>query len=544
MSDNSQEPKESGPGASNPTEQPETPIEQPKAPVEQQDKPPAPASPSATKQPTTLLVQKGDSAESMKSLVMLRVPGDIKVLSELRDMLKRFKYMSSTDSFLHPNKFPIHKEDETTIAWKAVTTTSPAKTPAGSDEPSDSAPGDKKEEDPPQKSEQPKIMIISSSSEGSKPAKVSLPKFPETRSPGGPGDQPEPEEVEIPQAKAADGPPVNAKTLTKEQLDELFETNNVFGGVSFTGPSGSTSRIFESPDDLSRYIWADDGSRLDILRTRYESQSYMFKQGVYTGSLGLSTEWLNLKAKVTGSSSTEETYSQTSVFVTGVYRYPRASIRLPIALMQPTQKFKNELAAALSETGDKVLQAQRLRDFFREYGHAFASELHLGGHLHTTLTSQATDSKKIEEAEQSIRAGLSFPFGLGLGGGHKSVKKESEEESSSSSKLIVEAVGGDTLLTSNLTLWPASVMPHTNWRITERNGLQLLINILSLFSTIQRAQVIHILELNENPSPMVPFDRGLTLEATIKGILGGMPPEEAKKMLTSIQTGLEQEPKV
>lgn len=103
----------------------------------------------------------------------------------------------------------------------------------------------------------------------------------------------------------------------------------------------------------------------------------------------------NIGTSFNSSWSKEKTGVEAEEYVVGVYRYPRAVIRLPVAVMKPTEKFKNELAAAMGETKDPGLRKQRLIDFFTEYGQTFASEVYLGGHLHMSMHAKQTDTVSI-----------------------------------------------------------------------------------------------------------------------------------------------------
>lgn len=104
---------------------------------------------------------------------------------------------------------------------------------------------------------------------------------------------------------------------------------------------------------------------------------------------------IELSASFDSSSSHEWSQKEEIDYVVGVYRYPRAVIRLPVAMMRPTDKFKNELAAALSETSNTDIKKKRLIDFFTEYGQAFASEVYLGGHVHMSMSMQKSGNVSI-----------------------------------------------------------------------------------------------------------------------------------------------------
>ncbi|KAG9080652.1 hypothetical protein FRC06_006306 [Ceratobasidium sp. 370] len=172
--------------------------------------------------------------------------------------------------------------------------------------------------------------------------------------------------------------------------------------------------------------------------------------------------------------------------------------------MAPTPEFSEDLAAALHKGADNEKRG-RLQRFFAKYGYAIATEVHLGGHLHTTkvTSSEAKVLAEITEVdtlfqelkaeeESQLRASFSAAFGEGSAS-YAAQSKNSAGSTQSSANLSVAAVGGNTLLSSNITLWPLSLMPYANWRATKISKIKLLIDIRTLFTKDQSDAIVKIL---------------------------------------------------
>lgn len=154
---------------------------------------------------------KGSSSDSLKPFVSLAIPEPVKTLEDLRDMLSQFKYMSSTDAFLTKGLFPIHKEDEHSIEWETALADPHA------------AQADKEQDSPNRKGRETaskSIMIVSRRSNRGSPPEASLPKLPKMGSPSLDTKPPPIEKPDLVKAERSEIT-VNAKTLDKEQLDEL-----------------------------------------------------------------------------------------------------------------------------------------------------------------------------------------------------------------------------------------------------------------------------------------------------------------------------------
>lgn len=55
----------------------------------------------------------------------------------------------------------------------------------------------------------------------------------------------------------------------------------------------------------------------------------------------------------------------------------------------------------------------------------------------------------------------------GVSGEYSTNSKTGGSKGDSSDDTAIEATGGDTLLSTNPAAWPESVMPYTNWRVTQ-----------------------------------------------------------------------------
>ncbi|KAG8693400.1 hypothetical protein FRC09_010532 [Ceratobasidium sp. 395] len=463
--------------------------------------------------PQRISILEGASVEKLKRLVAISLPPNCVNLSDVRSWLKGLGFMSSTDSFLDSSDFPIYRGDE-----KSISTVEVLQTP--SDPPEKDAPDSKGDRIKVKKANQyPLLRILSSLSAGEPTKNPEL--VDQFEMPHSDRDQPAEGKLSkpqvdlsniptVPKAKPNKDKSVNAKTLSKNQIDDVFEINNIFGGISFIGPIGACSQIFEPPSDLSNMIWVYDDASLEIQDFESSTMNSMFRQGAWgiSGELG----------------------------------FKGAAIRLPLASLRPTEKFQKELDAVfadlpkdvLSNTGTSTADASkadieykydylkraRLTDFFAQYGQAFAFDAQLGGHLYTTVLVKAIDRDTIETAKSTVQAGFALDFGLGkslgISGNRESGSKQEQASHEGYSGLAVEAVGGDTLLSSDLEIWPSSVMPHTNWRITRRANIKALIDIPSLFSEERKKEVERLFDfgtIQSLPFPLPDSEKSLPTDA-------------------------------
>ncbi|KAG8725020.1 hypothetical protein FRC09_010224 [Ceratobasidium sp. 395] len=450
--------------------------------------------PSSEALPQRISILGGSSVEKLERLVAINCPPNCVNLDVVRSWLKGLGFMSSTDSFLDSSDFPIYRGDE-----KSIPTVEVLQDP--SDLPEKDAPGSKGDRTKAKKAnEYPLLRILSglSAGEPTKNPKL-IDQFKMSHSDR---DQPADGKISkpqvdlsniptIPKAKPSKDGSVNAKTLSKNQIDDVFEINNIFGGISFIGPIGACSQIFEPPSDLPNMIWVYDDASIEVQDFESSTMNSMFKQGAW----GISGE-LGFKGAV---------------------------IRLPLASLQPTEKFQKELDAAFADLPKDIisnpgtskadivykydyLKRARLTDFFAQYGQAFAFDAQLGGHLYTTVLLKKTTADTIETSKSQVKAGFALDFGLGkslgISGNHESASKSEQASDVKYSDFVIEAVGGDTLLSSDLELWPSSVMPHTNWRITRRANIQALIDISSLFSEERKAEVERLFKFGNKSLPL------------------------------------------
>lgn len=94
---------------------------------------------------------------------------------------------------------------------------------------------------------------------------------------------------------------------------------------------------------------------------------------------------VSASAAVSQSEDRSQSSSDSRTYVTSILRYPRAIISIDPETLNPTEQFKKERDWALALTNNKD-KRDALKKLFKKYGHVFATQVELGGLLHSTQT--------------------------------------------------------------------------------------------------------------------------------------------------------------
>ncbi|KAF4340765.1 hypothetical protein FBEOM_5326 [Fusarium beomiforme] len=262
-------------------------------------------------------------------------------------------------------------------------------------------------------------------------------------------------------------------TPAQEELPVVSIPPKVAMGIpSFQVNDDSHIEITAHSDDFT-YSMARSDFQTQSLETSASAQGW----GV---SASVSAGFASNKASTSkvASSSSEST-------LIARYLFPRCDVSLWPGDLEPTPELA-ELVRVIRSSKD----IRALRRLHAEFGNLFCRHVTLGGRLMSTKVVKITDSKSMNEHKESFKlsvgASVSASF-AGFGGG-VSVKSDQErgstnlEERSSRSQqeaLAFEAVGGDTILATNPTLWAPTVGDHARWRVINRDGYCSLVEILS-----------------------------------------------------------------
>jgi hypothetical protein len=166
------------------------------------------------------------------------------------------------------------------------------------------------------------------------------------------------------------------------------------------------------------------------------------------------------------------------LFMTGMYRYPRARLFLHACTAVST-KFEAAVREALGR-GEKAYQA--LEAVFADYGHVVPWEIELGGQLLFEHHRRETATFEESKAEVSWQAAVALKFGNLSGGG--SFEKTDNSVESKELKAIVDqtlgvAIGGDTTLNGNPSAFADSVKDPARWAVIAINKMLPTVELLN-----------------------------------------------------------------
>ncbi|CAF1518086.1 unnamed protein product [Rotaria sp. Silwood1] len=185
---------------------------------------------------------------------------------------------------------------------------------------------------------------------------------------------------------------------------------------------------------------------------------------------GINTEYL--KNKTT-------TNALRQIYLTYCLNFPRVTLELDLSYLELTSQFIEAIDNVLS-IPSRNEQIIKLKEVLSTYGHVYPRQVVLGGQLyHTEIhhnQDKAEEAKKRISAEASFFASIIKPAKIYVGGG--SENQLQNKSSNQTSLLSFQAIGGDTRLHRDPTLWTDSVAEPSLWRIIEQDNYQSVITLL------------------------------------------------------------------
>jgi hypothetical protein len=166
--------------------------------------------------------------------------------------------------------------------------------------------------------------------------------------------------------------------------------------------------------------------------------------------------------------------SKKRLYMTGLYRYPRARLFLDAcAVVSP--KFVEAVEAAVAAKDP----AAELNRVLSQFGHAAPNEVVLGGLLVLTYSEEADASSDEHESEERIAAAVDIKFASARGSvsaEHQTATSEKHTSESIAQRTTLETVGGDTL--SNPSAWKTTVANPNTWEVIENVGTVSTLELL------------------------------------------------------------------
>ncbi len=173
------------------------------------------------------------------------------------------------------------------------------------------------------------------------------------------------------------------------------------------------------------------------------------------------------------------TNEERTVYSTCSFNLPRVTLQLDSSYLEVTTQFIEAIDNVLQLVSDQ--QSIELKKVLITYGHIYPQRVVLGGHLYHTeghrVKGSADEQGKLIAAES--RFSLSLITAIKIGSGFGNEKKLKEDLVEQDSLTMFEAVGGDTLLSQDPTLWAKSVVDYSLWRVIEYDDFESVICLLN-----------------------------------------------------------------
>jgi hypothetical protein len=268
-------------------------------------------------------------------------------------------------------------------------------------------------------------------------------------------------------ASAAANIPVTS--LTTEQWQQVYQNNNLLRGKTITSAGKANSQypafVFKSGLEAPNYVtdWQSyqDSQSVSGMQAATESA-----EGYTSVSASVSSPWVSASADTAGSSSDADTGSSSSEYSVTSYNYPRTQIWVESFLALSPQCLA-DLNAALSQPTNAA-KCKALVTFFQNYGQVMPSKVTLGGKMYNIAQAgtSASNSSSGSNKSTSASAGVSYD-GVGASAGVDTGSTNSSANSGSSANASNNwsTIGGNSLLSGNVTQWTPTVAYPENWGI-------------------------------------------------------------------------------
>jgi hypothetical protein len=229
---------------------------------------------------------------------------------------------------------------------------------------------------------------------------------------------------------------------------------------------------FREGDHCKPMFQLTDDSLICAYMRNNKMQSSFVSDKYFDGGIDLSSPLIGIGINATYSKTKTTTNEERETHSTCIFNYPRATLKLDLSYLEPTQEFLGAVNNALQHTS---AENSELKKVLLNYGHVYPQQVVLGGHLYHSEThhikGNADESKTLREAEARFKAAFH------VGGG--SENKLKEERAQQDSSITFQAVGGDTVLSRDPTLWAQTVTNPKFWRIIQQSDYQSVLTLLS-----------------------------------------------------------------
>jgi hypothetical protein len=289
-------------------------------------------------------------------------------------------------------------------------------------------------------------------------------------------------------------PVIVATQLDSNAWKQVFANCNLFSGIRMDEDVLSHAfrpvlKFKDSSNGIPLFL-VNDTSYIRAFMKSKRLQSCFGTSKFFDGSLnpcaifGMNSAFSKRKAA---------TNEERTVYSTCSFNLPRVTLQLDSSYLEPTAQFIEAIDHVLHLAPDQ--QSAALKKVLMIYGHVYSRRVVLGGHLYHTeghrVRGSADEEEKLIAAESRFSMTLATAIKIGSSFGNEKKLKEDFIEQDSLS--MFEAVGGDTLLSRDPTIWAKSVMNYSLWRVIEYDDFE---SVISLLSAEQQMALKEIIELD------------------------------------------------
>ncbi|UJR18960.1 hypothetical protein I4U23_022089 [Adineta vaga] len=266
---------------------------------------------------------------------------------------------------------------------------------------------------------------------------------------------------------------------------EIFRKSNLCYGIRMdkNTPECALYPAFEfqhSTNSTFQPKVEDSFIRKDYIKDK-EMQISFVSSDFFDGELAITCPYVGIGVNGGYFKSKAQTSTERLVYKIRCDKYPRVILTLDSSYMKPTTSFirKIDEILSLSTINQQIIE---LKNFYKQYGHVYATKVVLGGNCYRKETHIVNDIA--EENKLRVNAGVScklpvFPSpSVQVGSEHQ--KNSQTKTSDQTSDLLWETVGGDVLKfnSQNMTPWKDTLYDPLLWRVIEQDDYQPIITIL------------------------------------------------------------------
>lgn len=156
-----------------------------------------------------------------------------------------------------------------------------------------------------------------------------------------------------------------------------------------------------------------------------------------------------------------QSLSRTRRYMTGLWRYPRATV-----FLDECTAVSPKFVAAVEQAVASGNARAKLEKVLARFGHAVPSEVLLGGQLMLKFAEEVDNTASEAQSEDEIAAAVSIKVASGSGSASVATGSASREQHAAeriAQQTSFEAVGGQTLLTSNPKDWVPMLADPNLW---------------------------------------------------------------------------------